>query len=85
MCEAMRAYEQGVASPEDVDTAMKLGYNHLMGPLELADRVGLDTVLFILDDLHDVYGDAFAAPPLLREMVAEGKLGRRSGAGFYDY
>src|SRR5205814_315209 len=60
MCEAMRAYEQGVASAEHVDTAMKLGYNHPMGPLELADRVGLDTVLFILDDLHEVYGEAFS-------------------------
>ena len=85
MCEAMRAYEQGVASAEHVDTAMKLGYNHPMGPLELADRVGLDTVLFILDDLRDAYGDAFAPPPLLRRMVDEGKLGRKSGAGFYDY
>jgi 3-hydroxybutyryl-CoA dehydrogenase len=85
MCEGIRAYEQGVASAEHVDTAMKLGYNHPMGPLELADRVGLDTVLYVLDDLHEVYGDAFAAPPLLREMVAEGKLGRKSGAGFYDY
>jgi 3-hydroxybutyryl-CoA dehydrogenase len=85
MCEGIRAYEQGVASAEHVDTAMKLGYNHPMGPLELADRVGLDTVLYVLDDLHEVYGDAFAAPPLLREMVDEGKLGRKSGAGFYDY
>jgi len=85
MCEGIRAYEQGVASAEHVDTAMKLGYNHPMGPLELADRVGLDTVLFVLDDLHEVYGDAFTAPPLLREMVAEGKLGRKSGAGFFDY
>jgi 3-hydroxybutyryl-CoA dehydrogenase len=85
MCEGIRVYEQGVASAEHVDTAMKLGYNHPMGPLELADRVGLDTVLYVLDDLHEVYGEAFAAPPLLREMVAEGKLGRKSGAGFYDY
>ena len=85
MCEGIRAYEQGVASAEHVDTAMKLGYNHPMGPLELADRVGLDTVLYVLDDLHQVYGDAFAAPPLLREMVAEGKLGRKSGGGFYEY
>jgi 3-hydroxybutyryl-CoA dehydrogenase len=85
MCEGIRIYEQGVASAEHVDTAMKLGYNHPMGPLELADRVGLDTVLFVLDDLHEVYGDAFAAPSLLREMVAEGKLGRKSGTGFYDY
>ena len=85
MCEAIRAYEQGVASAEHVDTAMKLGYNHPMGPLELADRIGLDTVLFVLDDLREAYGDAFAAPPLLRRMVDEGKLGRKSGAGFYDY
>jgi 3-hydroxybutyryl-CoA dehydrogenase len=85
MCEAIRAYEQGVASAEHVDTAMKLGYNHPMGPLELADRVGLDTVLFVLDDLREAYGDAFAAPPVLRRMVADGKLGRKSGAGFFDY
>ena len=85
MCEAMRAYEQGVARVEDVDTAMRLGYNHPMGPLELADRVGLDTVLFVLDDLREAYGEAFAPPDLLRRMVADGKLGRKSGAGFYDY
>jgi 3-hydroxybutyryl-CoA dehydrogenase len=85
MCEAIRAYEQRVASADHVDTAMKLGYNHPMGPLELADRVGLDTLLMVLDDLHEEYGEAFAAPPLLRQMVADGKLGRKSGAGFYDY
>jgi 3-hydroxybutyryl-CoA dehydrogenase len=85
MCEAMRAYEQGVASAEHVDTAMKLGYNHPMGPLELADRVGLDTVLFILDDLREAYGEAFTPPSVLRRMVEEGKLGRKSGGGFYDY
>ncbi len=85
MCEAIRAFEQGVASAEHVDTAMKLGYNHPMGPLELADRVGLDTVLFVLDDLHQAYGPAFAPPELLRQMVADGKLGRKSGAGFYNY
>jgi 3-hydroxybutyryl-CoA dehydrogenase len=85
MCEAVRVYEQGVASAEHVDTAMKLGYNHPMGPLELADRIGLDTVLFVLDDLHEAYGDAFLPPTLLRRMVADGKLGRKSGAGFYDY
>jgi 3-hydroxybutyryl-CoA dehydrogenase len=85
MCEAIRAYEQGVARAEDVDTAMKLGYNHPAGPLELADRIGLDTVLYVLDDLRETYGDAFAPPELLRRMVADGKLGRKSGAGFYDY
>jgi 3-hydroxybutyryl-CoA dehydrogenase len=85
MCEAIRVYEQQVASAEHVDTAMKLGYNHPMGPLELADRVGLDTLLLVLDDMREEYGDAFAAPDLLRQMVDEGKLGRKSGAGFYDY
>ena len=85
MCEGIRAYEQGVASAEHLDTAMKLGYNHPMGPLELADRVGLDTLLAILDDMREAFGDAFRAPPLLRQMVAAGKLGRKSGRGFYDY
>jgi 3-hydroxybutyryl-CoA dehydrogenase len=85
MCEGVRAYEQGIATAEDLDTAMKLGYNHPMGPLELADRVGLDTLLAILDDMREAYGDAFRAPPLLRQMVAAGHLGRKSGRGFYDY
>jgi 3-hydroxybutyryl-CoA dehydrogenase len=85
MCEGIRAYEQGVASAEHLDTAMKLGYNHPMGPLELADRVGLDTLLAILDDMRVAFGDAFRAPPLLRQMVAAGKLGRKSGQGFYEY
>ncbi len=85
MCEGIRAYEQGVASAEHLDTAMKLGYNHPMGPLELADRVGLDTLLAILDDMRQAFGDAFRAPPLLRQMVAAGKLGRKSGQGFYEY
>jgi 3-hydroxybutyryl-CoA dehydrogenase len=85
MCEAIRALEQRVASAEHLDTAMKLGYNHPMGPLELADRVGLDTLLAILDDMREAYGEAFRAPPLLRQMVAAGKLGRKSGQGFYDY
>jgi 3-hydroxybutyryl-CoA dehydrogenase len=85
MCEGIRAYEQGVASAEHLDTAMKLGYNHPMGPLELADRVGLDTLLAILDDMREAFGDAFRAPPLLRQMVAAGKLGRKSGQGFYEY
>ena len=85
MCEGIRAFEQGVASAEHLDTAMKLGYNHPMGPLELADRVGLDTLLAILDDMRVAFGDAFRAPPLLRQMVAAGKLGRKSGRGFYEY
>jgi len=85
LCEAIRTYEQGVASAEDLDTAMKLGWNHPMGPLELADRIGLDTILSICDDLREAFGDAFRAPPLLRQMVAAGKLGRKSGRGFYRY
>lgn len=85
LCEAIRTYEQGVASAEDLDTAMKLGWNHPMGPLELADRIGLDTILSICDDLRAAWGDAFRAPPLLRQMVAAGKLGRKRGRGFYDY
>lgn len=85
MCEAVRALEQGVASPEHIDAGMRLGYNHPMGPLELADRVGLDTLLAILDDLRQAYGDTYRAPPLLRQMVAAGKLGRKNGQGFYRY
>ena len=85
LCEAIRTFEQGVASAADLDTAMKLGWNHPMGPLELADRIGLDTILSICDDLRGAWGDAFRAPPLLRQMVAAGKLGRKSGRGFYDY
>lgn len=85
MCEAVRTLEQGVASAVDIDAAMRLGYNHPMGPLALADRVGLDTLLAILDDMREAYGDAFRAPPILRQMVAAGRLGRKSGRGFYDY
>jgi 3-hydroxybutyryl-CoA dehydrogenase len=85
MCEAIRAYQDGVATAENLDAAMKLGFNHPMGPLALADRVGLDTVLAIADDLHAAFGAAYEAPALLREMVAEGALGRKSGRGFYEY
>ncbi len=85
MCEAIRAYEDGVATAENLDAAMKLGFNHPMGPLALADRVGLDTVLAIADDLRGAFGAAYEAPALLRKMVAEGALGRKSGRGFYEY
>jgi 3-hydroxybutyryl-CoA dehydrogenase len=85
MCEAIRAYEDGVATAENLDAAMKLGFNHPMGPLALADRVGLDTVLAIADDLHAAFGAAYDPPALLRKMVADGALGRKSGRGFYDY
>ena len=85
MCEAMRVLQEGVASAADIDTGMELGYNHPVGPLALADRIGLDTLLLILDDLRIAYGDGFRAPPLLRQLVAAGNIGRKSGRGFYDY
>ena len=84
-CEAIRMLESGVASAEDIDKAMKLGYRHPMGPLELTDLVGLDVRLAILDHLHHELGEQFRAPPLLRQMVRAGKLGRKSGEGFYRY
>lgn len=85
MAEAIRTFEQGVASAADIDTGMKLGYNHPMGPLELADRIGLDTLLNILENQREAWGEGFRPPPLLRQMVAAGKLGRKSGRGFYGY
>lgn len=84
--EAMRMVEEGVASPADIDTAMKLGYRHPMGPLELTDLVGLDVRLAIAEYLHERLGsEAFRPPSILRDMVAAGKLGRKSGQGFYDW
>ena len=83
--EAMRMVEQGVASPADIDTAMKLGYGHPMGPLELTDLVGLDIRLHVADYLAGEIGDSFCAPEILRSKVAEGKLGKKSGEGFYRW
>jgi 3-hydroxybutyryl-CoA dehydrogenase len=84
--EAIRMVEQGVASPEDIDKAMELGYRHPMGPLKLTDLVGLDVRLGIAEYLHETLGsDAFEPPGLLRRMVEEGKLGKKSGEGFYDW
>ena len=84
--EAIRMVEEGVASPEDIDRAMTLGYNHPMGPLRLTDLVGLDVRLAIARYLHGTLGgQRFAPPALLERMVAEGKLGRKSGRGFYDW
>jgi 3-hydroxybutyryl-CoA dehydrogenase len=83
--EAIRMLEQGVASAADIDTAMKLGYRHPMGPLELTDLVGLDVRLMILEHLHRELGEQFRPPALLRQMVRAGKLGRKSGEGFYVY
>ena len=84
--EAIYAVMEGVGTPEAIDTVMKLGMNHPMGPLTLADFIGLDVCLAILDVLHDGFGDPKYRPcPLLRRMVAAGQLGRKSGQGFYPY
>ena len=84
--EAMRMLEQGVASAEDIDRAMELGYNHPMGPLRLTDLVGLDVRLAIAEHLHrELAADTYAPPALLRRMVAEGKLGKKTGEGFYRW
>ena len=83
--EAMRMVEQGVASAADIDTAMKLGYGHPMGPLELTDLVGLDVRLGIADYLAGALGPAFAPPDVLRDKVAAGKLGKKTGEGFYRW
>jgi 3-hydroxybutyryl-CoA dehydrogenase len=81
--EAIRMLESGVASAVDIDRAMELGYRHPMGPLKLTDLVGLDVRLAILDHLHKEVGEQFRAPPLLRQMVRAGKLGKKTGEGFY--
>ena len=86
MLDAIRAHEQEVGSIEDIDTGMKAGASHPMGPLTLADFVGLDTLAAIADVMVDAYGEErFAAPETLREMVSAGDYGRKSGKGFYDY
>jgi len=86
LAEAMRAYEQGIASAQDIDTAMKLGYNMPMGPLELLDLIGLDTTLDVLESIYRETNDPKYAPPvILRQMVRAGWTGRKSGRGFYDY
>ncbi|ADR36325.1 3-hydroxyacyl-CoA dehydrogenase family protein [Oceanithermus profundus] len=84
--EAIQAVMEGVATPEAIDTVMKLGMNHPMGPLTLADFIGLDTVLAIMEVLHEGFGDSKYRPsPLLKKMVQAGLLGRKSGQGFYKY
>jgi 3-hydroxybutyryl-CoA dehydrogenase len=86
LLDAVRAYESGMATREDIDTGIKLGLNHPMGPLTLLDFVGLDTTLFIADAMYGEFKDPrYAAPPLLRRMVMAGRMGRKSGAGIYDY
>ena len=83
--DAIYCLQEGVASREGIDTIMKLGANHPMGPLELADFIGLDTCLAILEILHAELGEKYRPCPLLQKMVAGGKLGRKSGEGFYEY
>jgi 3-hydroxybutyryl-CoA dehydrogenase len=83
--EAMRMLEDDVASAEDIDQAMVLGYNHPMGPLRLSDHVGLDVCLHVADYLASTLGARFSPPAILRRLVAEGKLGHKTGHGFYSW
>jgi len=84
--EAMRAYEEGLGTAEDIDTGAKVGLNHPMGPLELADFIGLDVCLHIMEVLHDGFGAPhLSPPPVLRQLVDAGHLGQKTGRGFYSY
>jgi 3-hydroxybutyryl-CoA dehydrogenase len=86
LIDAIRVFEQGLASREDIDNAMKLGAAHPMGPLTLADFIGLDIIKDVADVFFEEYGEPrFKSPPLLTRMVTAGQLGRKSGKGFYDY
>jgi 3-hydroxybutyryl-CoA dehydrogenase len=86
LCEAVRAFERGLATKEDIDTGLELGCGVPMGPLKLLDFVGLDTTLYIMDVLHSAWPEPkYEAPALLRRMVSEGRMGKKAGRGFYEY
>jgi len=86
LLDAVRLYESGLASREDIDTAMKLGCGHPMGPLTLLDLVGLDTAMYVAEVMFEEFREPrYAPPPLLKRMVIAGRLGRKSGRGFFDY
>jgi len=85
LLEAMRIHDEGVASAADLDQAVRLGLNHPLGPLELADYIGLDTVLYIAEGMHGAYGERFLPPESLRRLVEAGLLGRKSGSGFFEH
>ena len=86
LAEAMRAFEEGLGTAEDIDTGARVGLNHPMGPLELADFIGLDVCLGIMRVLHEGFGQPqFAPPAILERLVAEGHLGQKTGRGFHAY
>jgi len=86
LAEAMRAYEEGLGTAEDIDAGARLGLNHPMGPLELADFIGLDVCLHVMEVLHEGFGTPhMAPPPVLRQLVDAGRLGQKTGRGFHEY
>ncbi len=86
LAEAVKVYAEGLASPEDIDTAIRLGLNHPMGPLTLLDFTGIDVCLDVMDYFHHEFGEAAYAPPVeMRRLVRAGRVGKKAGAGFYDY
>jgi 3-hydroxybutyryl-CoA dehydrogenase len=86
LAEAMRAFEEGIGTADDIDTGARVGLNHPMGPLELADFIGLDVCLGVMEVLYEGFGQAHFAPPkVLRDLVAAGHLGQKTGRGFHRY